>query len=108
MAGLMKTGELEVRRGTPSADLIIINPNETTCIEHYMTTGEFHLYLDINHFIQGNTQWQKVTIKQENNCALGCVHLHNSLAKAMGTPKHVLLFRKEQNIYFKPVESDGK
>lgn len=107
MADLKKTGVLTVRRGTKSPGLININPNETTCIDFYTTTEKFNLYLVIDDFIQGNSKWVAVTITQVNNCEMGAVFVDNGLFKDIGSPRRVVLFRKDQNIYFKPVADQG-
>lgn len=99
---LVKTGELKVVLGAPDRDTIIMNPHIGRDIELWKQQAEMHFYQEMDDFIEANGNYSEVTIEQENDFEKGAVRIKNKLNKAIGQPDTVKIFRKLDNLFFKP------
>lgn len=104
MPSLQQTEPLSVIPQSPEDGLLIISPTIGRKISCYQTVHEMNLYLDKDDFINATDNFQEVRLRQDNDCEVGVIKMKNKLKKEIGAAKQIKIFRKNNNLFFKPVE----
>ena len=103
MDKLKKSLPLDVRVHSESESLFYMHPMMSVPLMILEYEASFNFFADINDFIAGNSNFVNIKLIQPNEWRKGIITIHRELNKKIGEPQRVIIFRKRNNIFLKPV-----